>query len=59
MARSINKVAKRLALKQLAGKDIRSKIKSEAEFNSWGEGKLKRLITIHVQIEEGKRWRKE
>ncbi|CKG64800.1 Uncharacterised protein [Streptococcus pneumoniae] len=57
MARSINKVAKRLALKQLVGKDIRSKIKSEAEFNSWGEGKLKRLITIYVQIEEGKRWR--
>jgi len=56
MARSINKVAKRLALKQLAGKDVRSKIKSEAEFNSWGEGKLKRLITIHYQIEKGKRW---
>ncbi|WP_176544029.1 hypothetical protein [Bacillus toyonensis] len=58
MARSINKVAKRLALKQLAGKDVRSKIKSEAEYNQWPEGKLKRLITIHVQMEEGKRWEK-
>ncbi|EJV59339.1 hypothetical protein [Bacillus mycoides] len=57
MSRSINKTAKRLALKQLAGKDIRSKMKSEAEYNSWSESKLKRLITIHYQMEEGKRWR--
>ncbi|WP_176524288.1 hypothetical protein [Bacillus cereus] len=55
--RSINKVARRLALKQLAGKDIRSKISSEAHYNGWSEGKLKRLITIHYQMEEGKRWR--
>lgn len=59
MARSINKVAKRLALKQLAGKDIRSKISSEAHHNNWSESKLKRLITIHVQMEEGKRWRQD
>lgn len=55
MARSLNKVAKRLALKRLAGKDIRSKISSEAYHNGWSEGKLKRLITIHYQMEEGKR----
>lgn len=57
--RSMNKVAKRLAIKQLNGKDIRSKVSSEAEFNGWSEGKLKRLITIHVQMEEGKRWTKD
>lgn len=56
MGRSMNKVAKRLALKQLNGKNIRSKISSEAEFNGWSEGKLKRLITIHYAMEEGKRW---
>lgn len=58
MDRSMNKVAKRLALKQLAGKDIRSKVSSEAAHEGWSESKLKRLITIHVQMEEGKRWRK-
>jgi len=56
MGRSMNKVAKRLAIKQLNGKDIRSKVSSEAEFNDWSEDKLKRLITIHYQMEEGKRW---
>lgn len=55
MVRSINKTAKRLALKQLAGKDIRSKIASECKHEGWSESKLKRLITIHVQMEEGKR----
>lgn len=59
MARSMNKVAKRLALKQLAGKDIRSKVSSEAAHEGWSESKLKRLITIHIQMEEGKRWEKE
>lgn len=58
MVKSINKTAKRLALKQLAGKDIRSKIASEAAHEGWPVGKLKRLITIHTQMEEGKRWRK-
>lgn len=53
--RSMNKVAKRLAIKQLQGKDIRSKISSEAKFNSWSETKLKRLITIHYAMEDGKR----
>ncbi|MCU5408009.1 hypothetical protein OCA16_26060 [Bacillus cereus] len=56
MVRSINKTARRLALKQLAGKDIRSKIASECKHEGWSESKLKRLITIHVQMEEGKRW---
>ncbi|WP_192797794.1 hypothetical protein [Bacillus toyonensis] len=58
MVKSINKTARRLALKQLAGKDIRSKIASEAHHEGWSESKLKRLITIHVQMEEGKRYRK-
>lgn len=57
--RSMNKVAKRLAIKQLNGKDIRSKVSSEAEFNDWSESKLKRLITIHVQMEQGRRWSNE
>lgn len=55
MARSINKVARRLALKQLAGKDIRSKVSSECNHEGWSEAKLKRLITIHYQIEQGNR----
>lgn len=56
MGRSINKVAKHLALKQLAGKDIRSKVSSEAHHNNWSESKLKRLIAIHYAMDEGKRW---
>lgn len=55
MARSMNKVARRLALKQLAGKDIRSKVSSECKHEGWSEAKLKRLIAIHYAMEEGKR----
>lgn len=58
MTRSINKVARRLATKQLQGKDIRSKISSEALHEGWSEAKLKKLIAIHYAMEEGKRWRK-
>lgn len=53
--RSMNKVARQLAIKQLNGKDIRSKIESEAKFNNWPVAKLKRLIAIHYQMECGKR----
>lgn len=58
MTRSMNKVARRLAIKQLQGKDIRSKISSEALHEGWSEAKLKRLITIHYAMEDGKRWEK-
>lgn len=57
MVRSINKVAKQLAIKQLNGKDIRSKIESEAKYNNWSASKLKRLIVIHYQMESGKRYK--
>ncbi len=55
--RSMNKVAKRLAIKQLQGKDIRSKVSSEALHEGWSEAKLKRLISMHYAMEDGKRWR--
>lgn len=58
MTRSMNKVAKRLAIKQLQSKDIRSKVSSEALHEGWSEAKLKRLIAIHCAMEEGKRWEK-
>lgn len=54
MARSINKVAKRLALKQLDGKDINKKLKSECYYNDWPEQKMRRLIKDHYEMERYK-----
>ena len=55
MVRSIGKVARNLARRQLAGKDIRSKIASECKYNGWSESKLKRLVKEEIQMIEGKR----
>ena len=55
MGRSIGKIAKNLARKQLNGKDIRSKIASECEYNGWSESKMKRLVKEEIQMMEGKR----
>lgn len=57
--RSIHKVARNLARKQLNGKDIRSKIASESEHNGWDINRMRKLIKEYYQIEEMKRkWNK-
>lgn len=53
--RSIHKVSKNLARKQLNGKDIRSKIDSECEHNGWKLERMRKLIKEYYQIEEMKR----
>jgi len=54
MARSIHKVARNLARKQLNGKDIRSKIASECKHNSFNKSQMDELIKEYIQIEEEK-----
>jgi len=54
MARSIYKVARNLARKQLNGKDIRSKIASECKHNSFNKSQMDELIKEYIQIEEEK-----
>jgi hypothetical protein len=57
--RSIHKVAKSLARKQLNGKDIRSKVLSECEHNSFDIDSMRKLIVEYYEIERGKlEWRK-
>lgn len=53
--RSIHKVAKSLARKQLNGKDIRSKVLSECYHNSWNVDRMRKLIVDYYFIEEYKR----
>ena len=53
--RSIHKVCRNLARKQLNGKDIRSKIASECLHNGWKLERMRKLIKEYYQIEEGKR----
>lgn len=53
--RSIHKVCRNLARKQLNGKDIRSKIASEAEHNSWNIDRMRKLISEYYMIEQYKR----
>jgi len=56
--RSIHKVARNLARKQLNGKDIRSKITSECEHEGWEINRMRKLVTEYYQIEEGKlKWK--
>jgi len=54
--RTIGKVAKFLARKQLAGKDIRSKIDSECYYSGFNRSHLMRLIKEEIQIMEGKQY---
>ncbi|PGL88551.1 hypothetical protein CN926_00675 [Bacillus thuringiensis] len=55
MVRSIHKVSRELARKQLAGRDIRSKLKSECLYNSWPEDRMRKLIKEYYEIELYKR----
>lgn len=52
--RSIHKVARNLARRQINGKDIRAKIASECEYNGWGLNRMRKLVTEYYKIEEGK-----
>ncbi|WDS60639.1 hypothetical protein BC7_00042 [Bacillus phage BC-7] len=51
--RSIHKVCRNLARKQLNNKDIRSKILSECKHNGFKISQMKKLIKDYVEIEEG------
>lgn len=60
MARSIHKVSRELARRQFAGRDIRSKLKSECLYNCWSEDRMRKLVREYYEIElhkEGKRWK--
>ncbi|WDS60588.1 hypothetical protein BC6_00073 [Bacillus phage BC-6] len=52
--RSIHKVCRNLARKQLNGKDIRSKIASESEFNGWDINRMRKLVKEYYEIEQNK-----
>lgn len=52
--RSIHKVARNLASKQLNGKDIRTKIESECIYNGWNKNRMLKLIKEYYEIEMGK-----
>lgn len=54
MTRSIHKVCRNLARKQLNGKDIRSKIASESEHNGWDINRMRKLVKEYYEIEMGK-----
>lgn len=55
MVRSIHKVSRELARKQLAGRDIRSKLLSECKYNCWPEERMRKLIREYYEIELHKR----
>ena len=57
--RSIHKVARNLARKQLNGKDIRSKIASESEYSNWEVNRMRKLVKEYYEIEVNKQnWQK-